>query len=193
MRIELCCVTTVAVTVGLAAFSSTQAQAQGAPPGSPAAVPAAEGEKDGMRFRGGIAATAGPVLGSDFSGFLGGVDGHLGMQINHLIGVYAVPHLSFGSITAGAASGITGFFSGTVVADATLADRIFVGGGAGYGVLNNPSGPVVHLRAGGYPLMGRGEDGVRRKGLMLGVDLRVYFVEGLTVVHPMGSIGYAAF
>ncbi len=35
----------------------------------------------------------------DYSGFLVGVDGRVGVQIMDLIGVYAVPHLSFGSVT----------------------------------------------------------------------------------------------
>jgi len=32
----------------------------------------------------------------------------------------------------------------------TLIDQVFVGAGGGFGIVNNPSGPVLHFRAGGY-------------------------------------------
>ncbi|HEY3355034.1 MAG TPA: hypothetical protein VGQ83_17405 [Polyangia bacterium] len=51
---------------------------------------------------------------------------------------------------------------------------------------------MFQARAGGY-LMGKGENGVRRKGLMIGVDLRTIFVQGATGVLVTGSIGYEAF
>jgi hypothetical protein len=41
--------------------------------------------------------------------------------------------------------------------------------------------------------MGRGDNGIRRKGLMLGVDFRSVFVSGATGILFMGCIGYEAF
>jgi hypothetical protein len=146
-----------------------------------------------VRFRGGVSAGAGGMFISDYSGFLGGVDGRLGLQINDLIGVYAVPHLSFGPVSVGSVSSAIGVFSATGVVDATFIDHIFVGAGGGFGVVNNPSGPVVHFRAGGYPLMGHGDDGIRRKGLMVGADVRLYVLSGATVMQVMGGLGYEAF
>jgi hypothetical protein len=174
------------------AFHATEALAQAPPP--PAAAPAVEEDKDGVRLRAGVSATAGTMLISDYSGFLAGVDGRLGVQINDLIGVYAMPHLSFGPISVGGLASIPiGVFSTTALAEATLIDQIFVGAGGGFGIVNNPSGPVVHVRAGGYPLMGHGENGIRRKGLMLGADMRLYFISGFTVMQVMGGVGYEAF
>jgi hypothetical protein len=126
-----------------------------------------------------------------------GADLRLGWQVNNLLAIYAQPHLSFGSLgtsVAGAPiSGGTGTFTGTVIGEVTLVDRVFAGAGVGYGLLNNPSGPAIEARAGAYPLMGRGEDGIRRKGLMVGVDFRSVFVSGATGILFMGCIGYEAF
>ena len=70
----------------------------------------------------------------------------------------------------------------------------FVGAGLGYTVYNNPAGVTPILRVGGYPLMSRSEQKARRKGLMLGVDLRFTSLEGLkTIVMPTFNLGYEAF
>jgi hypothetical protein len=126
-----------------------------------------------------------------------GADLRLGWQVNNLLAIYAQPHLSFGSLGTSVAgtpvSGGTGTFTGTVLGEVTLVDRVFAGAGVGYGLLNNPSGPAIEVRAGGYPLMGRGEDGIRRKGLMVGADFRSVFLSGATGIMVMGCIGYEAF
>jgi hypothetical protein len=99
-----------------------------------------------------------------------------------------------GTSVAGAEiSGGTGTFIATVMGEVTLSDRFFAGGGFGYGVFNNPSGPAIDLRAGGYPLVGRGDDGIRRKALMVGVDFRTVFLDGATGILFMGCLGYEAF
>lgn len=176
--------------------------AEPAPAAAPAAAaapaPAAdEGDKDGVRFRGGISGGVGGeiiVSGGSATAIMGGVDGRLGVQINDMIGVYAQPHISFGSFgDFGGIPGLTGTVTGTALVDFTFLDQIFVGAGAGYGVLNSPGGPVIHFRAGGYPLMGHGNDGIRRKGLMLALDMRIIIADPYTAVFPMGSIGYEAF
>ena len=124
-----------------------------------------------------------------------GLDVRLGWQFSHLLAIYAQPHLSFGSLGTGVGgvSGFTGTFVGTVMGEATFIDRFFAGAGIGYGVFNNPSGVAIDLRAGGYPLMGVAENGIRRKGLMLGVDFRTVFLDGATGVLFMGCVGYEAF
>lgn len=181
----------------IAALSSATASAQMSADPQPVAAP---GAPDGVRFRGGIALSAGlESVSDDFdnsvSGLMVGVDGRIGVQLNDLLGFYAQPHLSFGSLStagAGGLSGFTGTFTVAAMAEVTLVDRFFVGAGFGYGVLNNPSGPMFQARVGGYPLMGRGE-GARRKGLMVGVDLRTIFASGLTGILVLGSVGYEAF
>jgi hypothetical protein len=81
-----------------------------------------------------------------------------------------------------------------VAADVTLIDRLFVGAGIGYTVYNNPAGVSPLLRIGGYPLMSRSEQKARRKGLMVGMDLRFTSLEGLkTIVMPTFNLGYEAF
>jgi len=81
--------------------------------------------------------------------------------------------------------------------DFTLGDIFFVGVGGGFGVLNNPVGPELHVRAGVYPVMGVGMDGYSRCGLSLAVDSRTYFLFSGSTVLPVeqlfASIGYDVF
>src|SRR5512134_3701356 len=114
-------------------------------------------DEDSMRFRRGISGGGGVETGSGFSFTMAGIDGRLGAQISERFGVYAAPHLSFGSGNGGS----TGTFALTFLGDFTFIERLFVAGGGGYGVLNNPSGPVLHFRVGGYPLLDE-EDGLRK-------------------------------
>ena len=170
------------------------------PPAQPPPVAPPKAEPDGVRFRGGISLGGGAFFGgytsgtSGFSAILGGLDGRLGIQINHYFGIYAQPHLSFGSVNDRGVKGLTGVFAASVIAELTLFHRLFVGVGGGAGVLNNPAGGELHFRLGGYPIMGFG-DGARRKGLMVGVDLRLVFLpDPYTVaVMPFFSVGYEAF
>jgi hypothetical protein len=172
---------------------------------APAAAPAAGGDTsravvDGVRFRFGVSAGAGFFTAeSEFGAakvsctYYGGVL-RLGAQINNLIGVYAQPTLGYytADVPGGLAAG--GLLGLAVVADATLIDRLFVGAGIGYTVYNNPAGFTPILRVGGYPLMGRSEQDPRRKGLMVGADLRFTSLEGLkTIVMPTFNLGYEAF
>lgn len=157
---------------------------------------------DGMRFRFGVAAGAGPLLVKDrnasvsYSPLYGGVDLRFGVQINDLLGVYVQPQMGYYNIKdAGSIGG--GLLGASLGADATFVHRFFVGAGVGYAVLNNPSGVELHFRAGGYPLMGRSTKNVRRKGLMLGIDFRVHMVGNemykLTGIAPTFNLGYEAF
>lgn len=150
--------------------------------------------EDGMRFRYGV----GAALGAEFvdlanygSAFMVGFDLRLGLQINDMFGVYLAPHLSFGSF--GGILGMTGTTALTAVADVTLRDRVSIGAGFGWGVLNNPSGPTLHIRAAAYPLVGRDPGTPRRRGLALGFDLRTVFADGVTGTLFLGTIGFERF
>lgn len=157
------------------------------------------GATDGPRFRFGVSGGAGPLFfsagGQSVSPFYGGVDLRLGAQINELVAVYAQPQLGY--YGGGGLAGGGGIAGVSVLADFTLSDRFFVGGGGGFAMLQNPTGPELHFRGGFYPLMSRVEGKARRKGLMLGVDFRVHFVSqngaSGTGVAPTFSIGYEAF
>ena len=173
------------------------------PPASPTPPPAAAPTNDdGARRRRLIAAMVGletvSASGTKLTATMGGIDAHFGTQISDTIGVYVPLHLSLGvfpslGTVAGIPAGLTGTFAATVVVDATFADVFFVGGGAGLGILNNPIGPAVHLRTGGYPLSGRAEGTNRRKGLAIALDLRLIFAKGITGTYPALSVGYASF
>lgn len=143
----------------------------------------------GLRFRWGIAATGGGTFVAGYELFMGGIDARLGVQINDLLGVYLQPHFSIGGGDIGGLTGLTGFVGSSALVDVTLFDRLFASAGAGFMVLNNPVAAQLHFRLGGYPLASKGDAG----GFMLGVDLRLYFVEGVTVMSLFGSIGYEAF
>jgi hypothetical protein len=123
-----------------------------------------------------------------------GVDLRFGWQISDNLGVYAQPQLGYYKLDgASALFGSGGLIGTSVLADYTLFDRVFVGGGVGYAILNSPSGAELHFRVGGYPLMSRSDAKIRRRGLMLGLDFRLHFVEGYTFVAPTFNIGYDAF
>jgi hypothetical protein len=149
---------------------------------------------DGGRFRFGVAAGAGPLSADGLNMTYYGVDLRFGWQLNDAMAVYGQPQLGYYKLDgASALFGSGGLLGASVLADYTLFDRLFLGGGVGYAILNNPSGAEVHLRAGGYPLVSRSDTSVRRRGLMLGVDFRLHFVEGYTFVAPTFNLGYDAF
>ncbi len=157
--------------------------------------------EDHPRFRGGISAGGGLMFFTAASSFgnasatfgIGGLDGRLGVQINDLIGVYVQPQVG----VYGASAGVGGLAGGAALIDFTFIDRLFVGVGGGGVILNSPGAGEVILRVGGYPAMGFGADKVRRKGLMLGIDMRIFIAPsgGATLVAPSPTfnIGYEAF
>lgn len=149
----------------------------------------AAGDADGVRFRGGVSGGGGALILDPFTFGLGGVDGHLGVQINDLIGVYAQPQLGI----YGGGGGIGGLAGLSALVDFTFIDQIFVGAGGGFAILNSPFAGELHIRAGGYPVIGFGDDNIVRQGLMLGMDFRLFFVGGTVAIAPMASIGYEAF
>jgi hypothetical protein len=158
-----------------------------------ASTASAQEAPDGPRFRGGVSVGGGGLFISGYTFGMGGVDGRLGVQINNLIGVYAQPYLSGGGGSISGATGATGTAGVNLLVDFTFIDQIFVGAGGGGGLVGDAAAGQLHLRFGGYPLMKRGDNGIRRKGLMIGADLSVHFVDGLKLMQPMFSIGYEAY
>jgi len=213
-----------------ALLTATSAAQEAPPPPPPAAAPApvpgpppAPAEpvrKDGVRFRGGVALEGGGVLVPDIINLgLAGIQGQLGVQINNSFGVYIVPsfHVLFGSM-GGIQVGAAAIFDYTF-----LDDLLTVGAGpdvaalAAFGLPQD--GGIGVAAAGGSlygarlhfavnPVVGIGDNGIRRKALTIGVDLRLYgggagFVSDSTngvsakvadfVATPSLSIGYTAF
>ena len=167
---------------------------------APAAAAANAGVADGMRFRFGVGggigffSAANEVGTGKVSCTYYGTDLRFGAQVNNLIGVYAQPTLGYYSVNGSGGLGAGGLVGVAVIADATIIDRFFVGAGLGYTVYNNPAGVTPILRVGGYPLMSKSDEKARRKGLMVGVDLRFTNPDGLkTIVMPTFNLGYEAF
>jgi hypothetical protein len=152
-----------------------------------------------MGLRNGFSLSAGQEFGSDaagttFSGQLFGIDWRIGAKVTDSIGVYLHSHLSFGTVEVpGQGGGATGNFAAALVGEYTLPMRIFIGGGAGWGVLNNPNGPLVEARAGYYPFKKSSEGKSRR--LNIALDARWYMPGAPinTVTHIALSLGYDRF
>jgi hypothetical protein len=155
------------------------------------------GGGDWARFRGGVSLIGGGLFVDGLGVGLAGIDGRIGVQLNRLIGIYAQPYLTLG---AGKSYGGLQTFVGTGGADAvidfTLADTLFLGVGGGAGILQNVAAEDILFRIGAYPLYRRGRGG-RRRGLMIGIDVRPYFFsdvgQGYNVLNVMGKIGWEAY
>lgn len=169
------------------------------------------GEEDGARFRGGIRGQGGVFIFPDAGEALPavGVEGHIGAQINDLIGVYWAPGLD---IIFGSVSGMS--LSSAILVDFTLDDQIQLGVGPDTAALvafSSSSAGAAALYGGRlhfafFPVVGDGEDPVRRKGLALGLDVRLLtgsaaFVSTSSVsasantfvIAPQAFVGYEAF
>ena len=164
---------------------------------APTAAPPPPTAASGARLRNGFSLSIGQEFGTssfdkDYSGQLYGVDWRIGAQVSDALGVYLHSHLSLGSIRTDNVSGYTGNFATALTGEYTLPMRLFVGAGVGYGVLNNPSGPLVGVRVGYYPFAHPGPGKARR--LNVALDTRLYFVsaggESITMKHVAVSIGY---
>jgi hypothetical protein len=172
-------------------------------------------ERDGARFRGGIELDGGLLKPS--SGVLGaiGPSGQLGVQINNLIGVYAVPGFT---ILFGSAGGLD--VTGGAVVDFTLLDdALTIGAGPEFGAFayfgHNAAGGGAgyggRLHLAWNALVSRGANGIRRRALVVGLDARFIIGPEATasasasgaasasvttngfVFAPILSIGYVAF
>ena len=147
-----------------------------APPPAPVAAVHEQAGGDGGRFRGGIELDAG--LFKPPAGALGGIgpSGQIGYQINNLIGVYAVPGFT---ILFGSAGGLD-VTAGAVVDFTILNDALTIGAGPevgafayfGTGAAGGGAGYGGRIHAAWNALVSKGQNGVRRKGLVVGLDLR---------------------
>lgn len=164
---------------------------------APAPPPATVAASTGPTLRNGFSASLGEEVGSGpssgLTGQLYGVDWRIGAKISDAFAVYADTHLSFGTAKIGAASGVTGNFASALIGEYTLPQRVFIGGGAGYGVLNNPSGPLAQVRVGWYP--GAHGDSEKARRLNVAVDGRFYFAGDAigTVSQISLTLGYDRF
>lgn len=188
-----------------------------APPPPPQAEPV---RKDKARFRGGVALEGGGVLVPDIINLgLAGIQGQLGVQINNSFGVYVVPsfHVLFGQM-GGIQLGAAAIFDYTFLDDlltvgagpdvaALVAFGLPTNGGIGVSAAGGSLyGARLHFAV--NPVVGIGDNGIRRKALTIGVDLRLYgggagFVSDSTngvtakvadfIATPSLSIGYTAF
>jgi hypothetical protein len=155
-------------------------------------------EEDAARFRGGVSLSGGGLFLNSVGVGLVGVDGRLGVQINNLIAVYAQPYLAFGGGSGYTGTGGAGVLAGAdAVVDFTFNSFFFVGagGGAGAFVAGGEAASAENLlfRVGFYPIVARRARRARRTGLMVGVDIRPYFVDSLALFQAMGTIGFEAF
>jgi hypothetical protein len=177
---------------------------------------AAAQEPDGVRFRGGIALEAGPMIIPGV-GTLGiaGVQSQLGVQINNNFAVYAVPNLD---IVFGSVGGIN--LAAAIMCDYTLNDSLTFGAGPDVGVfaaIGGSSGSVsgaagalygARLHFAWNPIVDRETGSVRRRALSVGADVRLLgggagggTTDGETtsgsastfVIAPMITVGYTAF
>ncbi len=164
---------------------------------TPAPAPVQTAPEDGARLRNGFSLSASEELGSGpssgLSGQLFGLDWRIGAHINDDYAVYLQTHLSFGNAHIGAASGVTADFASALMAERSLPERTFVAAGGGYGVLNNPSGPLAQARIGWYPM--ESAAGVVSRRLNIALDARWYFAgEQIgTVTQIALTLGYDRF
>jgi hypothetical protein len=180
------------LTVSLGLSFSTLALAQDPARGEPPATTA----KSTSGFRNGFSLSAGREFGGsrDISGTMFGVDWRIGGCISEAVSVYLHTHLSFGKAKEGnGASGATGTFASALMGEYTLPIRLFVAGGGGYGVLNNPRGPIAAARIGYYPFKTDSVGKARR--LNIALDYRAYFAnQGYGTVNQIQiSLGYDRF
>ena len=190
---------------GTQVATATDPTAAGAPAAPPAAPPTGviapapaplPAPEPGTHLRNGFSFSAGEEFGSGpssgFTGQLYGVDWRIGAKLDGPYSVYADTHLSLGTGQIGGASGYTGNFAFAIVGERELPARTFVGAGGGYGILNNPSGPLAQLRAGWYPM--EHDSSVGRR-LNVALDARFYFAGDQvgTVTQLALTLGYDRF
>jgi hypothetical protein len=181
---------------------ATADQAPAAAPPTTVTAPAttaapAPSSDDGVHFRNGFSLSAGEEFGSGpssgLSGQLFGADWRIGARIAGDWAVYADTHLSLGTAKIGGTGGVTGNFAIAALGERALPGRTFVAAGGGYGVLNNPSGPLVQARAGWYIFQHDAPTVSRR--LNVAIDARWYFAGGDvgTVTQIALTLGYDRF
>lgn len=160
-------------------------------------------EKDGARFRGGIALEGGIIAVPGLLNVgVGGITAQLGVQINNQFGIYVAP--SAGAAFNDIGGGVN--FAAAVVADYTMFDGMLsVGAGPDIGnfalIGGSFSGGGVSQRAaagelygarihvGFQPAIGIGENGYRRKAFSIGLDIRMLGGYGGVAQQSVGTGG----
>ena len=202
----VCFVSSLSATTALADVAPTMPATVSPDAGTPSAVapmpapmptPTIGIKESGLRN--GFSMSAGQEfgtssIGNSISGQMYGFDWRIGARLAPEWSVYMQSHLSFGTVNVTGGSGATGNFAAALMGERDLPARTFVAVGGGYGVLNNPSGPLFAVRAGWYPM--EHASGVARR-LNLALDARFYFVEAggesLTMKQISVSLGYDRF
>jgi hypothetical protein len=135
----------------------------------------------------------------DATAFQKAADLRLGSQVNDWLGLYGQLHMSLGNglgtpAYGGQFEGVTGVVAATFMADFTFLSRLFLGVGGGIGTeLLGPLGSCIEARLGGYPFLQRNDEGPRRFGVTVAVDVRIIFFTGVTSVEAVGSVGFEFF
>jgi hypothetical protein len=164
----------------------------------------------GARFRWGLSAAGGPILGG-YSGGAGGIDARFGAQFNPTFALYAQPIVLLGagaSVSARGASA-TGFalYGVSGLADVTLGNLFYLAagpelliGGVGTAAAStsgntstdtSPTGPLFSVAGrAGFAFGSQRPD--RRKAFTVGLDLHVIFA-GDVAVMPLIAFGYESF
>lgn len=194
-----------AADTGTQVAAATDPAAAGAPAAPPAAPPTVviapapappPAPEPGTHLRNGFSFSAGEEFGSGpssgFTGQLYGVDWRIGAHMAGPLSVYADTHISLGTAKIGGASGATGNFAVALIGEYELPARTFIAAGGGYGVLNNPSGPLAQARVGWYPF--EHDSSVARR-LDVALDARFYFAGDQvgTVSQIALTLGYDRF
>ena len=166
------------------------------------------GEESLSRFRWGINALGGPLMGG-YKGGAGGIAARFGWQLDSLLGIYAQPVFLVGAGATASNSGASAtgmaLFGGGVLGDLTFGDFYYIAagpevlfGGIGEASASTNSasasgstGPYfsVDFRT-GFALGSRHPD--RRKAFIIGLDMHVVFAYKVALL-PMVSLGYEAF
>jgi hypothetical protein len=179
--------------------------------------PAPPTPRDHARFRGGFALEGGAIIAPGIITLgLAGAQGQLGVQINNLVGIYVVPGFDIcfgplGGINIGSALMVDFTFASNFLTVGVGPNVSFFaaiglqpsGASASAGALY---GGRVHLAVN---LGGLGDDGVRRKAFVIGMDANLMFgAVGFTsagsggataagalqfVLEPILTLGYQAF
>lgn len=167
----------------------------------------ADGDAFEGRFRWGISALGGPLVGGATGGLVG-VDLRFGGQISEFVGIYGQPVALIGGGTSrvsGPCAGCALLLGGGALVDFTFIDDFYVAAGPEFlfGGVGSATGPSSGLS-------GSGESGAffsvatragvvlgskspeKRCGMQLGLDMRIVFTSA-AFVAPLVSLGYEFF
>jgi hypothetical protein len=180
---------TVLVCLGLGLMSSVAHADGGVPTGG------------GLGLRNGFSLNAGIYRGSidpgdiDISATMIGADWRIGLKLTPAIALYLNSHLSLGPQKVGAQDDIAANIATAAIFEYTLPQRVFFGAGAGFGIVDDPSGPMIQVRAGWYP-MAKSFEQVHRR-LNVAFDLRYFMLseggQDAKITQVSLSIGYDRF